>query len=50
MVGSKEFDNNPPRVLSAAAALPKLYVSPVVDEPVPAVIVVFVPVPDSEKY
>jgi hypothetical protein len=30
-------------------AAPKLYVSPVVEEPVPAVYVVFAPVPDSAK-
>src|SRR5262249_54010769 len=40
---------SPPNARSVLLAAPKLYVSPVVEEPVPAVYVVFALVPDSAK-
>src|SRR5215211_6275375 len=41
---------SPPNARSAEPAAPKLYVSPELPEPVPAVYVVFALVPDSSKY
>ena len=49
MMGTRLPVRRPPNARSVLLAAPKLYVSPVVEEPVPAVYVVFAPVPDSAK-